>query len=66
MTQTQRQAVTDREAADILRAIADRNEAALGDIGQLDWDARRLLDSSGDLDLIDALRRGAAALETNS
>lgn len=56
------------EAAEILRNIADRNEQALGDLEQLGYDQRALVESSGDLDLIEALRLGAASLilETDS
>ena len=53
-----------QEAADILRSIADRNEAAIGDLGTMDYDTRKLVESSGRLLLVEALRMGADALNS--
>jgi hypothetical protein len=51
------------EAATILLNVAERQEALIGDIAAMGWDERKLLESSGDLEVIEALRLGAAALE---
>lgn len=56
--------MTPAEAADILATLADRNEAMIGDVAALGWDERKLVESSGDLEVVEALRLGAAALST--
>jgi hypothetical protein len=58
--------MTHEEAAAILTTIADRQEAQIGDIEQLDYDARKLLESSGDLEVVAALRLGAEVLRESA
>jgi hypothetical protein len=58
--------VTHEEAAAILDTIADRQEEVLGNLSELDYDARALVESSGDLEAIQALRLGAEVLRESA
>lgn len=50
----------------MLRALANRNEQALGDLEAMGFDKRALVESSGDLELIEALRFGADSIDARS
>jgi hypothetical protein len=54
--------VTPDEAAAILEALAQRYADSIGNLDELDYDARALAESSGELEAIEALRLGAGAL----
>lgn len=51
------------EASKILYSLAQRNEDMLGDIQAMGYDQRALVESSGDLEVIEALRLGAQHLD---
>jgi hypothetical protein len=55
--------VTDQDCADILMVLARRLEDQVQDIRDNGgYDDIKLMESSGDLDIIDALKRGAEVL----
>lgn len=55
--------VNPAQAATILRSLAQGREDRIGDLSEMGYDERGLVESSGDLEVIEAMRMGADALE---
>ena len=53
------------EAAEILDTVAARQAAVVGDLAEMGYDEKALAESSGDLEVVEALRLGAEALRAS-